>query len=118
MRAWHRELDLVPGGRERIVSAKMSQNEIVPLVMTDTGLACQQAVAPAVESAGRWRARRRADCCRIRPAVPLSRRRADCCRIRPAVPTRILPAGRISAGAVDCAAKLGSINSVRLNPHR
>jgi predicted kinase len=48
MRAWYRELDLLPGGREHIVPAEMSQNEIVQLVMTDAGLASQQVVAPAV----------------------------------------------------------------------
>jgi hypothetical protein len=38
MAAWYRELDLLPGGVERIVSAETSLTDTVYRVMTDTGL--------------------------------------------------------------------------------
>ena len=39
MRAWYRELDLLPGGTEQVIPAAMPQDEIVRRVMTDSGLA-------------------------------------------------------------------------------
>jgi predicted kinase len=45
MSAWYRELDLLPGGAEQIVSAGTSLSDTVQLVMTDTGLASRPATS-------------------------------------------------------------------------
>jgi len=39
MKAWYRELDLLPGGTEQVIPAAMPQDEIVRRVMADSGLA-------------------------------------------------------------------------------
>jgi predicted kinase len=46
MSAWYHELDLLPGGIEQVIPARSSLNDTVRLVMSDAGLASQQAVAP------------------------------------------------------------------------
>ena len=45
MAAWYRELGLLPGGVEHIVSAETSLSDTVQLVMADTGLASQPATS-------------------------------------------------------------------------
>ena len=43
MRQWYRELDLLPGGIEQVISAESALGETVALVMADTGLgACSR----------------------------------------------------------------------------
>lgn len=44
MKAWHRGLDLLPGGTEQVIPAAMTQDEIVRRVMADSGLAAESAV--------------------------------------------------------------------------
>ena len=39
MKAWYRELDLLPGGTEQVIPAAVPQDEIVRGVMADSGLA-------------------------------------------------------------------------------
>jgi hypothetical protein len=39
MRAWYRDLDLLPGGVEQIIPVGMPQDELVRRIMTDSGLA-------------------------------------------------------------------------------
>jgi hypothetical protein len=46
MRGRYRELDLLPDGMEHVIPADMSLGDTVQLVMSDAGLASQQAVAP------------------------------------------------------------------------
>jgi len=46
MRAWYRQLDLLPGSGEHVLPAEMGSGEIVQLVLADTGLASQPAVVP------------------------------------------------------------------------
>ena len=46
MSAWYRELDLLPGGFEQVIPAESSLSDTVRLVMSDAGLASQQAIAP------------------------------------------------------------------------
>ena len=43
MRAWYRELDLMPGGIEQIIPAEMPQDKIVRRIMADSGLTAQAA---------------------------------------------------------------------------
>jgi predicted kinase len=43
MSAWYHELDLLPGGIERVITAEATLNDAVALVMSDAGLASQQA---------------------------------------------------------------------------
>jgi hypothetical protein len=43
MRAWYRELDLLPGGIEQVLSTGMPQDEIVRRIMADSGLAAEAA---------------------------------------------------------------------------
>jgi predicted kinase len=43
MKAWYRELDLLPGGIEHVIPATMPQDEIVRRVMADSGLAAEPA---------------------------------------------------------------------------
>jgi hypothetical protein len=38
MKAWYRELDLLPGGGEQVIPAAMPQDEVVRRVMADSGL--------------------------------------------------------------------------------
>ena len=38
MRAWYRELDLLPGGVEQVIPAGIPQDEIVRRIMADSGL--------------------------------------------------------------------------------
>jgi len=38
MRAWYRELDLLPGGIEEIIPVGISQDELVRRIMADSGL--------------------------------------------------------------------------------
>jgi hypothetical protein len=45
MATWYRELDLLPGGVEHIVSAEPSLSDTVQRVMTDTGFASQPAIS-------------------------------------------------------------------------
>jgi hypothetical protein len=45
MSAWYRELDLLPGGVEQIVSAETSLSGTVDLVMAGAGLASQPATS-------------------------------------------------------------------------
>jgi hypothetical protein len=41
MKAWYRELDLLPGGAEQVIRTAMPQDEIVRRVMADSGLAAE-----------------------------------------------------------------------------
>ena len=41
MKAWYRELDLLPGGTEQVIPAAMPQDEIVRRVMADSGLGAE-----------------------------------------------------------------------------
>jgi hypothetical protein len=43
MRAWYRQLDLLPGGAEQVIPAAMPQDEIVRRIMADSGLAADTA---------------------------------------------------------------------------
>jgi hypothetical protein len=43
MRAWYRELDLLPGGIEQIIPAEIPQDKIVRRIMADSGLAAEAA---------------------------------------------------------------------------
>jgi hypothetical protein len=43
MKAWYRELDLLPGSTEQVIPAAMTQDEIVRRVMADSGLAAEPA---------------------------------------------------------------------------
>ena len=47
MRAWYRELDLLPGGIEQVIPAEMPQDEVVRRIMADSGLAATAPQAPA-----------------------------------------------------------------------
>jgi hypothetical protein len=49
MATWYRELDLLPGVAEQIVSAETSLSDIVQRVMTDTGLASQPATSTPLQ---------------------------------------------------------------------
>jgi hypothetical protein len=41
MRAWYRELDVLPGGAEQVIPAEMPQDQIVRRIMADSGLAVE-----------------------------------------------------------------------------
>ena len=43
MRAWYRELDLLPGVTEQVIPAAMTQDETVRRIMADSGLAAETA---------------------------------------------------------------------------
>lgn len=43
MKAWYRELDLLPGGTEQVISAATPQDAIIRRVMADSGLAAEPA---------------------------------------------------------------------------
>jgi hypothetical protein len=43
MRAWYRELDLLPGSIEQIIPAEMPQDKIVRRIMADSGLTAEAA---------------------------------------------------------------------------
>ena len=67
MRAWYRELDLLPGGTEQVIPAAMPQDEIVRRVMADSGLAASRrrgAYNRATPQSPRWFTRGQ---CRILP---------------------------------------------------
>lgn len=49
MAAWYRELDLLPGRAEQIVSAQTSLRDTVQRVMTDTGLASEPATSAPLQ---------------------------------------------------------------------
>ena len=42
MRAWYRELDLLPGGIEQVIPAEIPQDKIVLRIMADSGLAASR----------------------------------------------------------------------------
>jgi hypothetical protein len=46
MAAWYRELDLLPGGTERIVSAETSLDDTAQLIMVEAGFASESTGTP------------------------------------------------------------------------
>jgi hypothetical protein len=51
MRQWYRELDLLPGGIEQVISAESALGETVALVMADTGLGARSRSAGSAGAA-------------------------------------------------------------------
>ena len=43
MRAWYRELDVLPGGVERVIPAEMPPDQIVRRIIADSGLTAETA---------------------------------------------------------------------------